>query len=137
MQNKATEFSFLKEKNDVPKIYISKNLQVPFRRLQILKQIHMNCELLISHHVTLRIVSHMFSGRVEAEGWSMGFNEAIEQIYPNLLLPLIVNMVTVLRHGANIGSNIRLLAFKKVRWARLQLYLQIHENNYMWIFIAA
>lgn len=103
----------------MPKIYISKNLQVPFRRLQILQQIHVNYELLISHHATLSMVSHMFSGRVDAEGWSMSFNEAVEQIYFNLLLPLIINMVTVLRNGANIGSNIRLLAFKKVRWARL------------------
>lgn len=97
----------------------------------------MNCEVLSRHHTTLSIVSHMFSGRVKAEGWSMSFNEATEQIYPNLLLPLIVNIVNVLRNDASIRSNIRLLAFKKVRCAILELYLQIHENNYMWIFVAA
>lgn len=97
----------------MPKIYVIKNLQVPFRRLQILKQIHMNCEMLISHHAPLSRVSYMFSGRAKAEGWSMSFNEAVEQIYPILLLPLIVNIITVLRNDANIRFNIRLLAFKK------------------------
>lgn len=113
---------------------ISKNLQVPFRRLKHLEQIHRNYELLTSHHAALSISLHIFTGRMQAESWNVGLDEAAEQMDSNRLLPLIVNIVTVLKNDANISSNIRQLSFNKkgilcnLSRCTKQLHVDLHRG---------